>query len=77
MSYRKRRRRLSKFQMSQMAHCRSRNKYSKLGGKKSYILESYHDDCYLLQKLKKRILTKQEKKKIFDRTTAYHNTYSR
>lgn len=76
MAYSKRRRRLSKFQLSQRAHYRSFKKNSKLNCKKAYILEHYHDNCYLIQKMKKRILTKSERKKLFDRATAYHSTHS-
>lgn len=56
MAYSKRRRRLSKFQLSQRAHGR-------LCGKTRNIAKRlYHQNCIRMQNMYKRILTPDEKK---------------
>ncbi len=57
----------SKFQRSQAAHLRLNSKHFSLNGSdKSRCLSNYHADCYDTQKRLDRILTKTERKQLFD-----------
>ena len=63
MAYRKRRRRLSKFQMSQRAH--KRLSLSGSGGK-----SLYHSNCFSKQSRLKRVLSSSERQQIYKNSMA-------
>ena len=56
---------LTKFQRSQNAHFNLRMKHSNTPGKKGEVLHRYHNNILNMQKAKKRILSKNEKRKVF------------
>ena len=64
MAYRKRRRRLSKFQMSQRAH--------KILSRSSTDGKSlYHSNCFSKQKRLKRVLSSSERQQIYKNSMGF------
>lgn len=55
----------SKLLRSQNAHARLRLMHSDTPGKKGDILFRYHDNIIKIQKAKKRVVSKNERRKIF------------
>ena len=60
---------LTKLQRSNNAHRRLYKKYSVLGGRDAQIKEEYHASACLLQEVKKRLLSKAEKRRIYKQAT--------
>ena len=57
--------RLSKLQRSNNAHFDLRRKHADTPGKKGEVLYRYHDNVLKVQKAKKRVLSKSDRRKIF------------
>ena len=55
-----------KFRLSQQAHSRLGSIHHKLGTKRNKRLGNYHNYVYNEQQALKRVLTRKEKKEIYD-----------
>ena len=66
---------LTRFQRSQNAHFDLRMKHADTPGKKGDVLHRYHNNILNIQKAKKRILSKSERRKIF--ATVRNRVYKR
>ena len=56
---------LTRFQRSQNAHFNLRMKHAQTPGKKGDVLHRYHNNILNMQKAKKRILSKNERRRVF------------
>lgn len=65
--------RLTRLQRSQNAHSVLRMKHADTPGKRGDVLYRYHNNVLQMQKAKKRILTKTEKRKVY--TTVRKRVY--
>ena len=58
----------SKLQRSNAAHKRLMRKHSQLGGVDARIKEDYHGSVEIMQGIRRRLLSKKEKKEIYHRS---------
>ena len=65
--------RLTRLQRSQNAHYDLRVKHRDTPGKRGDVLYRYHGNILNMQKAKKRVLTKSERRKVF--TTVRNRVY--
>ena len=56
---------LTRFERSQNAHFNLRMKHANTPGKKGDVLHRYHNNILNIQKARKRILSKNERQKVF------------
>ena len=66
---------LTRFQRSQNAHFNLRMKHANTPGKKGDVLHRYHNNILNMQKAKKRILSKNERRRVF--TTVRNRVYGK
>ena len=66
---------LTRLQRSQNAHYDLRRKHTYTPGKKGDVLYRYHDNILNMQKAKKRILSKNERQRVF--TTVRKRVYGK
>lgn len=66
---------LTRFQRSQNAHFDLRKKHADTPGKRGDVLHRYHNNILNMQKAKKRVLTKNERRKVF--ATVRKRVYNR
>ena len=66
---------LTRFQRSQNAHFNLRMKHAHTPGKKGDVLHRYHNNILNMQKAKKRILSKNERRRVF--TTVRNRVYGK
>ena len=56
---------LTRLQRSQNAHLNLRRKHADTPGKKGEVLHRYHNNILNMQKAKKRIMSKNERQRVF------------
>ena len=59
--------RLTKLERSQKAHSRLFAKYMFTPGNKGHILSRYHDNIWKIQRAKKRVLSKSERREVYNK----------